>query len=87
LCNTIVYRYGMRVPLHKGCNALSCFCRCCLSICSTILYAGFDPLFWLHHCQLDRALWLYQSNNGGFQGEGECHIEGCTVLLSKSTTL
>jgi hypothetical protein len=36
---------------------------------ATILYAGFDPLFWLHHCQLDRALWLYQSNNGGFQGE------------------
>jgi hypothetical protein len=41
---------------------------------ATILYAGFDPLFWLHHCQLDRALWLFQNNNGQWQGDSECHV-------------
>lgn len=40
---------------------------------ATILYAGFDPLFWLHHCQLDRALWLFQNNNGQWDGRSEYH--------------
>lgn len=35
---------------------------------ATILYAGFDPLFWLHHCQLDRALWLFQKNSPQWVG-------------------
>ncbi|KAF6257358.1 common central domain of tyrosinase-domain-containing protein [Scenedesmus sp. NREL 46B-D3] len=30
-------------------------------------YGGFDPLFWLHHAMIDRALWLYQANKGGWQ--------------------
>lgn len=50
-----------------------CTCPAPNVVCchSTILYAGFDPLFWLHHCQLDRALWLFQNNNGQWNGQGK----------------
>jgi tyrosinase len=35
---------------------------------ATVQYAGFDPLFWLHHAQIDRLLWLFQNNGGQWQG-------------------
>lgn len=31
---------------------------------NTIAYAAFDPIFWLHHAQIDRCLWLFQNNGG-----------------------
>jgi len=34
-------------------------------------YAGFDPIFWLHHCMVDRVLWLFQNNGGQWGGSSE----------------
>eukprot|EP00775_Hariotina_reticulata_P009193 gene9193-9359_t len=34
---------------------------------ATVRYAGFDPIFWLHHAQIDRLLWLFQNNGGQWQ--------------------
>ena len=28
-----------------------------------IAYAAFDPLFWVHHCMIDRIWWLWQREN------------------------
>ena len=39
---------------------------------ATVPYAGFDPLFWLHHCMVDRVLWLFQNNGGQWGGASEC---------------
>jgi hypothetical protein len=36
-----------------------------------VLYAGFDPLFWLHHCMVDKVLWLFQNNGGQWMGARE----------------
>jgi hypothetical protein len=36
-----------------------------------VLYAGFDPLFWLHHSMVDRILWLFQNNGGQWMGARE----------------
>lgn len=38
-----------------------------LHACSTLKFGGFDPLFWIHHTMIDRALWLYQNNRGGWE--------------------
>jgi hypothetical protein len=39
---------------------------------ATVPYASFDPLFWLHHCMVDRVLWLFQNNGGQWGGASEC---------------
>jgi hypothetical protein len=44
----------------------------------TVLYAGFDPLFWLHHTMVDKVLWLFQNNGGQWMGAGVF----CAVLAS-----
>jgi tyrosinase len=28
-----------------------------------VAYAAFDPVFWAHHCMIDRVWWLWQQNN------------------------
>jgi hypothetical protein len=38
-----------------------------LCLCRTLKYGGFDPLFWLHHAMIDRVLWLFQNNKGGWE--------------------
>jgi hypothetical protein len=38
----------------------------------TVLYAGFDPLFWLHHTMVDKVLWLFQNNGGQWMGASKC---------------
>jgi len=52
-------------------DPLSSAVWCCFCLCSTVLYAGFDPLFWLHHCMIDRVLWLFQNNGGQWMGSSE----------------
>lgn len=41
-------------------------------MCS-IAVAGFDPVFWLHHCNVDRLLHLWQCSNPGnwFRQKGD----------------
>lgn len=44
------------------------FLPCSITPYRTVLYAGFDPLFWLHHCMVDKVLWLFQNNGGQWMG-------------------
>jgi tyrosinase len=30
----------------------------------TIVFAGFDPIFWAHHCMIDRIWYLWQLRHG-----------------------
>lgn len=74
------------VMMQPQASCANSVCQSALTTCSslpwcdatavtrrTVIYAGFDPLFWLHHCMVDRVLWLFQNNGGQWMGASECY--------------
>jgi len=61
-------KLGRKLQRQCCCLLLFLLLPLCLLPYSTVLYAGFDPLFWLHHCMVDRVLWLFQNNGGQWMG-------------------
>jgi len=64
-----------------GCPVLLLLPCCNFESYRTLVYAGFDPLFWLHHCMVDRVLWLFQNNGGMWVGSSKWAAACLRTLL------
>lgn len=58
--------------------------------------AGLDPIFFFHHCNVDRMFWLWQKHNGhtdklevikGYAGTDSSDSQGPTPMLAPGTVL
>jgi hypothetical protein len=50
-------------------------------------YGGFDPLFWLHHSMIDRVLWLFQNNRGGWQVNPQSGEQGMRIKAAAAAAV
>ena len=59
--NTIHNQVGGTMGTWWSCECLLC---CYRRLCSEKRHSAFDPIFWLHHCQVDRVLhkWFNMRN-------------------------
>lgn len=50
---------------------------------SSVPVAAFDPVFWLHHCNVDRLLYLWQTINPGswFDASSQLNRTGTSVRV------